>query len=90
MLSSWFGLVASSSLSSSSTSVRPEMVANAAALVVAVLQRTKEGVQVEEREKLRVELVGPLAGARERLEKEEETGSLRNLMEKAEELIKGK
>ncbi|GAA5872973.1 hypothetical protein JCM8547_003277 [Rhodosporidiobolus lusitaniae] len=92
MLATWIGLVASNSFPTPPTasSVRPEMVANAVALVVAVLQRVPTGR--EDEEKLRVKVVGPLKGAKQRLEAGGgwEGGALKTLLGKAVEIVEKK
>ncbi|GAA6003046.1 hypothetical protein JCM10207_001961 [Rhodosporidiobolus poonsookiae] len=94
MLSTWLGLVASDSLTASSspaaaapTTVRPEMVANAAALLVAVLQRAGVAGQPGADE-LKAKVLGPLQGAKERLDANgEQQGALAALVRKALEVV---
>ncbi|GAA5896449.1 hypothetical protein JCM6882_001016 [Rhodosporidiobolus microsporus] len=108
MLASWIGLVASATLAASSSSssttapagpggVRVEMVANAVALVVAVLQHlSPSAAGAEQRQKgvdaLRAKVVGPLQGARERLGAAATDGAegLRALVGRACEVVENK
>ncbi|GAA5826453.1 hypothetical protein JCM11251_002378 [Rhodosporidiobolus azoricus] len=101
MLGHWIGLVASGTLSlkpgderaaAGPGGVRIEMVANAVALVVAVLQNVKaEGEEKEKVDELRAKVLGPLQGARERLVLAGQDGEqLRALVERAVEVVEGK
>ncbi|GAA5971141.1 hypothetical protein JCM11641_004159 [Rhodosporidiobolus odoratus] len=95
MLATWLGLVASNSVLTSTSppsNVRPVMIANATALVIAVLQRTPSHVEGEKKrqlDELRAKLLGPLQGAKEALGKQEgqQTGALKQLVDKAYELV---
>ncbi|BGP16884.1 hypothetical protein JCM10213v2_004892 [Rhodosporidiobolus nylandii] len=88
MLASWLALLPPlPSASANPTGVRPEMTANAFALVVAVLQGAAGEEIREDGTKLKELLVGPISGAREKLDKEAGQDALKGLVRRAWELV---
>ncbi|GAA5878537.1 hypothetical protein JCM1840_005541 [Sporobolomyces johnsonii] len=99
MLATWLGLCASGKLSLPSspsappppTGVRPEMVANACALVITVLRHCAERER-DEVDELRRKLLGPLKGAVEAIERGsvQVGAALTTTAGRALELVEGK